>query len=99
MAVNFHQLFQLFSSIVSRARFQAEVKILFERDSEMIVVIEFKRAVTSSSILSIIIYKLSHWQYFCPIILLLINKCSEVCFYYTILYLGLAIYLGVEDCR
>ena len=54
---------------------------------------------TGASIFSIVIGKLNHWQQPCSIILFFIDKCSKVRFYYAILSLSLAIYLGVEGYR
>ncbi len=75
------------------------VNILFERDSGVVATIEFERGMIGAGIFGIIVGKFRHWQQFCPIILLPIDKWSEVRFYHTVLSLDLTICLRVEGCR
>ena len=62
----------------------------------MISAIELERCVASTSILGIVVSDLCHEKKPCPIILLKVDKSSEVSFHGTILPLSLAIYLRVE---
>ncbi len=62
LTINFHQLSHLFFQLVSRARSQAGVNILFERDSGVVAAIEFEQGVTSAGILGVVLGKLRHWQ-------------------------------------
>ncbi len=62
LTANFHQLFQLFCQLVSRARSRAGVNILFERDSGVVAAIEFERGVTGASIFGVVAGKFRHWQ-------------------------------------
>ena len=75
------------------------VNIFFARDSGVVAVIKFEQVVTSTDIFSIIGGKFRYWQQPCPIILLPIDKCSEVRLRYTILPLCLAICLSVESYK
>ena len=61
------------------------------------IVIKFKRHITSINIFYIIISKLSHLKESYLVILLKINKNLEISFYYTILFFSLAIYLKLKD--
>ena len=61
--------------------------------------VEFKRRVANTSILDIVICKLSHWQEVCLVILFPVHKSSEVCFHCTVLSLCLAIGLRMESHR
>ena len=62
----------------------------------MISAIELKRCVAGAGILGIVISKLRHGKKPCPIILLKVDKDSEVGFYRSILPLNLAVRLRVE---
>ena len=62
----------------------------------MISAIELKKYIVGISIFSVIISNLYYKKKLCPIILLKIDKNSEVGFYYTILPLSLAIYLYIK---
>ena len=65
----------------------------------MIFAIEFKKCVANISIFGIIIGKLCYKKKLYLIILLKVDKNSEVDFYYTILPLSLAVYLWVKGNR
>ena len=65
----------------------------------MISAIELKRYVASASVLGIVIGKLCHRKKPCPIILIKVDKGSEVGFHCTILPFGLPVCLGVESVR
>lgn len=65
----------------------------------MIAKIELKKNIANTNILSIIIGKFNHWEKPNPIILLIINKRSEISLYYTILPIGLTISLRVKYSR
>ena len=65
----------------------------------MVVAVEFKRRMASTSILGIVICKFSYWQEVCPVILFLIHKGPEVCLHCTVLSFGLAIGLKIKSCR
>ena len=65
----------------------------------MISAIKLKRCIASAGILGIIVSKLRHGKKSCPIILLEIDKGSEVGFYCTILPFNLAVRLQVEGGR
>ena len=62
----------------------------------MISAIELKRCVANAGILGIVVSKLCHGKKPYPIILLEVDKGSEVGFYRTILSLSLAVRLWVE---
>ena len=62
----------------------------------MISAIELKRCVAGAGILGIIVSELRHGKKSCPIILLEVDKGSEVGFHHTILPLRLAVRLRVE---
>ena len=49
-----------------------------------------------TGILGIVVCKLDYWQELYSIILLEINKSSEIGFYHTILTLGLSVYLRIK---
>ena len=65
----------------------------------MISVIELERYVANAGIFGIVVSKLYHGKKPCPIILLEVNKGSEVGFYCTILLLNLAVRLWIEGGR
>ena len=65
----------------------------------MISTIEPEKYVAGTTIFGIIIGKLYHKKKPCLIILLKVDKSSEIGFDYTILPLNLAIYLRVENNR
>ena len=65
----------------------------------MVVTIKLKWDVIGASILGIVVGKFRHWQQSYLIILLSIDKYSEVYLHCTILLFYLAICLKVEDCR
>ena len=62
----------------------------------MISAIELKRCVAGAGILGIVVSELRHGKKSCPIILLEVDKGSEVGFYRTILPLSLVVCLRVE---
>ncbi len=62
LTANFHQFSQLFYQLVSRARSQAGVDILFVGDSGVVATIELERGVTGAGILGVVIGKLRYWQ-------------------------------------
>ena len=62
----------------------------------MISAIKLKNCITSAGILGVIVGDFCHKKKPCPIILLEVDKGSEVDFSCTILPLSLAIYLRVE---
>ena len=62
----------------------------------MISAIKFKRCVVGAGIFGIIVSELCHRKKPCPIILLEVNKSSEIGFHRTILPLSLAVRLQVE---
>ena len=62
----------------------------------MISAIELKRCMVDASILGIIKSEFRHVKKLCPIILLKVDKTSEVGFHRTILPLSLAVCLRVE---
>lgn len=62
----------------------------------MIVVIEFEKHMVSAYIFGIIVSKLSYWQKPSLVILLIVNKCFELCIYDTVLPLGLAVCLQIK---
>ena len=66
-------------------------------DAKMIFVIELKKCMANASIFYIIMGKFCYWEKSCSVILFKVNKNSKVDFYHTILPLGLAIYLKIED--
>lgn len=57
----------------------------------MIAIVKLKKCMASICIFSIVIDKLSYWKEFSIVILLIVDKSSEINFYYTILLFGLAI--------
>ena len=63
----------------------------------MIFAIKLKKCVVDASILIIIIGKLCYKKKSCRIILLKIDKDSEIGFYYTILLFSLAICLQIKS--
>ena len=62
----------------------------------MISTIELEKYVANAGIFGIVVGKLRHEKKPCPIILLKVDKSSEVGFHYTILPLSLAIYLQIK---
>ena len=62
----------------------------------MISAIELERCVAGAGILGIVVSELCHGKKSCLIILLEVDKNSEVSFYRTILSLSLAVRLWVE---
>ena len=62
----------------------------------MISAIELEKYVAGAGILGIVVSKLRHGKKPCPIILLEVDKGSEVGFHRTILPLNLAVRLRVE---
>ena len=65
----------------------------------MISAIELKKCVAGAGILGIVVSELRHGKKLCPIILLKVDKGSEVGFHRTILPLSLAVRLWVEGGR
>ena len=65
----------------------------------MIFAIELEKCVASAGIFGIIVGKLRHGKKSCPIILLEVDKSSEVGFHPTILPLSLAVRLRMEGGR
>lgn len=62
----------------------------------MVAIVEFKKSMSDTCILGIIIYKLRHWEESGLIILFPIYKCSKVRFYCTVLSCSLAVGLWIE---
>ena len=62
----------------------------------MISAIELEKCVAGAGILGIVVSELRHKKKSCPIILLKVDKSSEVGFYRTILPLSLAIRLRMK---
>ena len=62
----------------------------------MISAIELEKYMAGASILSIVVGKLRYEKKLCPIILLKVDKSSEIGFHCTFLPLSLAIYLQLE---
>ncbi len=75
------------------------VNIFFKKDSEVVATIELKRSITGDDILGIIVGKFRYWQQLCPIILLIIDKWCEICFYRADLSVDLTIGWKLEGCR
>ena len=65
----------------------------------MISALELEKCMASAGILIIVVSELCYKKKPCPIILLEVNKGSEVGFYCTILSLSLAVRLQVEGSR
>ena len=65
----------------------------------MIFAIELEKYVAGASIFDIVISKLCHKKKSCLIILLKVDKSSEVSFYYTILSLSFAVCLWIKGGR
>ena len=65
----------------------------------MIVIVQLKKHVTDARVLCIIISKLGYWQEPSPVILLEVDKDSEVRLHGAILPFGLPIYLRMEGGR
>ena len=63
----------------------------------MIAVVQLKRRMTSAGIFGIVVRKFSHWQQYCPVILLEIDKGSKIGLHGTVLLLGLAVSLRIKD--
>ena len=63
----------------------------------MISAIELKKCVAGVGILGIVISKLYHEKKLCSIILLEVDKSSEIGFHRTILSLNLAVRLQMKD--
>ena len=63
----------------------------------MISAIELKRCVAGAGILGVVVGEFCHGKKPCPIILLEVDKGSEVGFYRAILPFGLTVRLWVED--
>ncbi len=61
LIANFHQFFQLFGHLVSRARSWVGVNILFERDSGVVAIIELEKGEHDAGILGIVVGKFPHW--------------------------------------
>lgn len=72
------------------------VKLIFRRNVEMIVVVELKKRMCSIHILSIVICKFSHGQEFCSVVLLSIDKNTQISLHYTVLSLDLTVYLRMK---
>ena len=62
----------------------------------MLAAVQFKRHMTGSYVLGIIISKFGHWYELGLIILLKIDKVLELHFYYTILLFNLTVNLKVK---
>lgn len=62
----------------------------------MIVAVELKKCMSSIHNLSITICKFSHGQVFCSVVLLSIDKNTQISLHYTVLSLGLAVYLWMK---
>lgn len=65
----------------------------------MIVIVEFKKYVAIAYILGVVVGKFSCWEKPSPIILLIVDKISEVGLHHSILPLRLAVNLRVEGNR
>ena len=63
------------------------------------LVIELKKCIANDSILDVIINKFHYKKKLYPIILLKVDKDSEVDFHHTILLFSLAVYLQVQGGR
>ena len=63
----------------------------------MISAIEFKRYIASAGIFGIVVGKLHNEKKLCLIILLEVNKSSEIGFYHIILLFNLAVCLWVKS--
>ena len=72
---------------------------LLRQNVKMIVIIELKKYIPSTGIISVFICKPSYLQKFCLVILLKVGKGLEICFYYIILIFGLAINLKIGSNR
>lgn len=66
---------------------------------KILVIVELEKHIVNAYILYNIICKFCHRHKLCLVILLLINKSSEISFYSTILFFDLAIYLRIEYYR
>lgn len=53
--------------------------------------------ITGVGIFYLIMGEFSYWIEFYPVVLLKVDKSSEISFYYTILFFSLAIGLRIED--
>ena len=62
----------------------------------LVSAVEFEKSVAGANILGIIIGKLCHGKKLCLIILLKVDKGSEIGFYFTILFLCLIVHLRLE---
>ena len=62
----------------------------------MVAAVQLKRSVTGAGIFRIVIGEFSHRKESCPVVLLEVDKGSEVSFYGAVLPLGLTICLRVE---
>lgn len=63
----------------------------------MVAAVQFKEYVASARVFDIIIDKFNYWKELYPVILLEVDKKTEVGFYYTIVPLSLTVSLRVED--
>lgn len=65
----------------------------------MVAAIEFKRCMTGTDVFRMIVGELSYREKSSPVILLIIDKDTEICFYSTVLLVCLAFSLRVKGRR
>lgn len=65
----------------------------------MIIIIKLEKRMANTCFFHIFVSKFSYWEEFNLIILLIIDENPEIGFYYTILFLALAIILKMKSNR
>lgn len=66
---------------------------------KVVAAVQLKECIAGASIFRIIIGKSNHWKDLCLVVLLEIDKSTEVSFYYIVLPLSLAVSLRVKGCK
>ena len=91
-----HQLLELGKLFFRDSQFSSGIKIFLIENIKMIFTIELKKYVANSSVFGVVVGKLRYKKKSWPIILLKVDKGSEVGFYCSILSLSLIKRLWVE---
>lgn len=73
------------------------VNFILKRNVKMIAIVELKRCIANTCILSIAVYKFCYRYKLYLVILLVIHKSTEIRFHCTVLSLGLSIYLWIRS--
>lgn len=73
------------------------INVILKENKGILITIEFKWYIASTSIFDIVVYKLGHKQELCLVILFSINKCTKIDLYQAILSFDLTIYFQVKS--